>query len=118
VRVNDGGLRTLSVNGPGTVYGGVNQNGTPVNITYTTLTFQPRNTTRFGATKLLDMGVQKVFSFRDGRNRVKLMFDAFNVFNVNTVTGWSSSNLSTINFNSPSNIIPPRVFRLGATVAF
>ena len=52
----------------------------------TTLTFQPTGTTRFGATKLLDLGAQKVFTFRGGKNRLKLMFDAFNIFNINTIT--------------------------------
>ena len=65
------------------------------------LTFQPTGTTRLAATKLLDLGAQKVFTFRGGKNRLKLMFDAFNMFNVNTITSYSSNNLSSANFNTP-----------------
>jgi len=46
------------------------------------------------------------------------MFDAFNVFNVNTITSYSSNSLSSANFNAPTGIIPPRVFRVGAQVVF
>ena len=46
------------------------------------------------------------------------MFDAFNVFNINTILGYSSSNLSSSNFYAPSSIVPPRVFRVGAQVVF
>jgi hypothetical protein len=117
--VNDGANRTLSVNGPGGVYGGLTTTGAAAaNITYNTLNFQPTGTTRFGATKLLDLGAQKVFTFRGGKNRLKVMFDAFNVFNTNTILNYSSSNLSSSQFNSPSSIVPPRVFRVGAQIVF
>jgi hypothetical protein len=116
--VNDGANRTLSINGPGDVYGGLSPSGAQQTITYNTLTFQPTGTTRFGATKLLDLGAQKVFTFRGGKNRLKVMFDAFNVFNTNTILNYSSSNLDSSNFNAPSSIVPPRVFRVGAQIVF
>ena len=117
--VNDGANRTVSVNGPGGVYGGVTSSGAQAsNITYDTLTFQPTGTTRLAAAKLLDLGAQKVFTFRGGKNRVKVMFDAFNVLNVNTITGYASNTLSSTNFNAPNAIIPPRVFRVGAQIVF
>ena len=46
------------------------------------------------------------------------MFDAFNVFNINTITGYSSNNISSANFIAPTAIVPPRVFRFGAQIAF
>ena len=117
--VNDGANRTVSVNGPGGVYGGVTSSGAQAsNITYDTLTFQPTGSTRLAATKLLDLGAQKVFTFRGGKNRLKVMFDMFNVFNVNIITGYTSNTLSSSNFNAPNAIIPPRVFRVGAQIVF
>ena len=100
------------------MYGGVNSSGGATTITYNTLNFQPTGTTRLDATKLLDLGAQKVFTFRGGKNRLKFMFDAFNVLNVNTITSYVSNTLSSSNFNAPSNIIPPRVFRVGAQLVF
>ena len=49
---------------------------------------------------------------------MKVMFDAFNVLNVNTITGYASNTLSSANFNAPNAIIPPRVFRVGAQIVF
>ena len=51
--MNQGGTRTLSIDGPGSVYG-----GTTGTITYNTLTQAPVNTFRFEAVKLLDIGIQ------------------------------------------------------------
>ena len=36
------------------------------------------------------MSLQKQFSLRGERHRLKLMFDAFNVLNDNTITDWGS----------------------------
>ena len=122
LNVVDGANRTLTINGVATAYGGVSATtGANTTISYgnnPTLTFQPTGTTRLAATKLIDVGAQKVFTFRGGKNRLKLMFDAFNVFNVNTITSYSSNSLSSANFNAPTGIIPPRVFRVGAQVVF
>ena len=82
----DGAARTLTINGPGSVYGGVNAAGAATTISYTTLEFQDRDAFRFDPIKLLDLGVQKVFQFNGGRQRIKLILDAFNVFNINTIT--------------------------------
>ena len=46
------------------------------------------------------------------------MLDAFNIFNVNTITSWSSGNRSLAGFTQPTAIISPRVFRVGARLAF
>jgi len=47
-----------------------------------------------------------------------LMFDAFNIFNINTITSYSSGNRSLAGFTQPTAIIAPRVFRVGARVMF
>ena len=116
--INDGNTRTVSITGPGNVYAGVDSNGAATTQNLTTLTFQPNNATRFGPAKLLDLGVNKSFNFNGGKNRLKLSLDAFNVFNINTITSYSSNTISNANFNSPTNIVPPRVFRVGAQIAF
>ena len=46
------------------------------------------------------------------------MFDGFNVFNINTITDYSSDNRSLAGYTQPTQIIAPRVFRLGARLAF
>jgi hypothetical protein len=119
LNVNDGGNRTLSINGPGTVpLGSVNPSGTAQTIGYNTLNFQPAGTTRLQPIKLLDLGLSKTFALRGGKNRLKVMLDGFNVFNINTVTNWGSGNLSTVAFTQPSSIVPPRVVRFGAQFSF
>jgi len=118
LNINDGATRTLSINGPGAVYGGVTTTGANSTISYTTLKFQNDDATRLAATKLLDLSAQKVINFRGGKNRVKLMLDAFNVFNTNTILTYTSNNKSLTTFTSPSSLVPPRVFRIGATVSF
>ena len=80
--------------------------------------FQPRGATRLPPTKLLDLSAQKTFTFRGGKNRLKLMFDAFNVFNVNTILSYSSQTVGSATFNNPSSLVPPRVFRVGAQIVF
>jgi hypothetical protein len=113
LNINQGANRTLLINGPGAVYG-----GTTGTISYGTLEFQPRGETRLEPQKILDLSAQKTFSFQGGKRRVKLLFDAFNVYNVNTVTGWASNNRSLANFTAPNSIVPPRVFRIGAQIGF
>ena len=44
---------------------------------------------------------------------MKVMLDVFNVFNNNTVLGYSSNNRSASTFTSPSSVLGPRVFRVG-----
>ena len=111
--MNEGATRTLTIDGPGAVPG-----GTTGTITRNTLEFGPRDQFRFEAVKLLDMGVQKVFSFRGGKNRLKLMLDGFNMLNDNTITSYVSNNISTAGGTQPSQIVAPRVFRFGASLQF
>ena len=112
---NQGGTRTVSINGPGAVYGGTTGNLPAKN----TLVVQPINAFRFGDLRLLDMGLQKTFRFREGKNRVKLSFDGFNLTNDNTVQSYVSNNKSDgANFLAPASIVPPRIFRVGVSVNF
>ncbi|HET7698406.1 MAG TPA: carboxypeptidase regulatory-like domain-containing protein [Vicinamibacterales bacterium] len=113
-----GATRTMTINGPGAVAGGLNANGASTTINRNTLEFQPRDAVRFDPTNLLDVGLQKSFRFRGGKNRIKFMLDGFNVFNRNTIQGYSSNNRSLTTVTAPSSIIPPRVFRVGASVNF
>jgi hypothetical protein len=105
-----GSTRTVVVDGPGDVFGGLNARGAATVITYDTLEFQSRDAERLEPVTLLDVGIQKSFRFGNGRNRLKLMLDGFNMFNVNTVQSYASSNRSISAFNAPDEIIPPRVF--------
>ena len=118
----EGSIRTLTMNGPGSVpgSGGLTATGAAAsNLNYATLEFQPRDATRFEATKLLDLGFQKSLSVgANERYRLKLMFDAFNVLNEATILGYSSNNVSLTSSTAPSSIVPPRVFRVGATITF
>jgi len=111
---NQGATRTVSIDGPGQVYGGT----TGQSISYSTLQVYPADKVRFGDLRLLDAGVQKTFRFRGGKNRVKLMFDGFNLTNDNTIRSYVSDDLSSTNYTAPSAIVPPRVFRIGATFNF
>ena len=114
LNINDGANRTVSINGPGNVFGGVGQ----TSISRNTLTYEPAGSTRLTAVKLLDLGFQKSFAFSGGRYRIKGMFDIFNIFNVNDVQSYNSNNLSSGNFVVPTGIVPPRVMRVGAQITF
>jgi len=111
--MNDGANRTMSINGPGQVYG-----GTGGTITYNTLTFEPAGTTRLEKTKVWDLGVNKTFTFRGGQNRIKATLDGFNILNSAAVQGYGSDNLSSTQVTRISSILPPRVFRAGVTIWF
>jgi len=114
LNINDGATRVLTMNGPGPVFGGVGQS----TISRNTIQFQPVDSERYEKSMLLDLSLQKTFSFRDGRNRVKIMVDGFNILNKATVLGYSSSNVSIANSTRVSNILPARVFRIGTQINF
>jgi hypothetical protein len=112
--MNQGGRRILVIDGPGEVYG-----GTTGGIDYDTLEFQARDAERFDAAPILDLALHKAFNIGGGeRYRVKVMFDMFNVLNTNTILDYSSDNLNRTAFTAPTQILPPRVFRIGATFNF
>ena len=110
--MNQGATRQISIDGPGSVPG-----GTTGTLTYNTLQVLPNNAVRFEPVKLLDVGVQKIFRF-SSRHRLKVMVDGFNMLNEATILGYASNNQSRTGFTQPSNIVPPRVFRLGASLVF
>ncbi len=127
LNINDGGIRTLLINGPGQVYGGINPNtGANTTISYGSLQFEERGTTRFEQQAIWDLGVHKTFTFRGGQQRVKVMLDGFNILNDDLILNYASNNVSFAGTASnpvkPSDrirsILPPRIFRLGATFSF
>jgi len=114
----EGASRTVTINGPGAVPGGLNASGAATTINRTTLEFEPRGDTRLAPVKLLDLGAQKSFRWKGTSRQIRLMFDAFNVFNINTITTYSSGNRSLAGYTQPTAIIAPRVFRFGTRIAF
>jgi hypothetical protein len=117
LNINQGQIRVRSINGPGAVYG-----GTTGTISYSTLTFEPVGSVRLAPIKLLDVGLQKAIKLRGGKERVKLTLDGFNLFNINTITAYASNNVSNNvtggTYLNPTTIVPPRVFRVGASFVF
>ena len=120
--MNDGGVRVMVIDGPGQISGGVNAAGNPTRININQdneIEFQPRDAVRFEKTALLDLSLQKVINLTGGgQRRLKLSFDVFNVLNTNKILGYSSNNLSEADVTAPDEIVPPRVFRVGATIHF
>jgi hypothetical protein len=120
--IQEGNGRTISFNASGLCRsGGVRTNGTnaPCLDGNNTPTFQaePSGTTHLPAIMLTDLALSKQFRFARGR---AITFDVtmFNLFNVNTIRGYSSSNLSQGTFTRVSSIVPPRVMRVFARFAF
>jgi hypothetical protein len=124
---NAGAVRNLTINGPGTVESVPANTGiagySGYNITYNTLAFQDTGTTKLPPTKDLDVNVSKTVSF--GKRKLYLTLDCFNVFNVNTILGYSSGDIDNNGQNGASgtflainSIIPPRVFRVDARFTF
>jgi len=109
VNINDGASRILTINGPRSVGGGV---------TYNTLEFEKRGSTRLKPTSLVDVSLAKVFTFGGSQRRLKVTMDAFNLFNKATVLGYGSNNKSSSSFTSPNSIVPPRVVRFGVSFNF
>jgi hypothetical protein len=45
-------------------------------------------------------------------------WDAFNIFNSNTIQTYATNNMSLSTNTSPASLIAPRVFPIGAKIAF
>jgi hypothetical protein len=133
LNINDGGIRNMSINGPGQVPFGTAINvatgavaSAPSTVNRTTLNFENTGSTRFERTAIWDMGIHKTFTFRGGQNRIKVMLDGFNILNSAPVLSYSSNNLSLLGSTSNpvipsqriSTILPPRIFRIGTTISF
>jgi Carboxypeptidase regulatory-like domain len=120
--IQEGNARTISFFASGLCRsGGLRTNGTnaPCLDGTNTPTFQaePTGTTHLPATMLTDLALSKQFRFARGR---AITFDVtmFNLFNVNTIRGYSSNNLSQGTFTRVSSIVPPRVVRVFARLQF
>ena len=86
---NDGGVRTESILGPGTISNcptGTAKASCVGSIKYSTFTFQANGTTHLAATDLIDLAISKNFNI--GRQKLTVTFNAFNVLNINTPTGF------------------------------
>lgn len=116
LEVRSGSLRTLVIDGPGTVVSGSGQ------ITYATLMFQDAGTTRTPVMSLIDLNLAKTFSLRHAT--LTLAVDCFNALNAATPLSYLTNDLSnaaeglTAATTPISMIVPPRVFRIDARFAF
>jgi len=122
MQFQEGNVRNYSVTGPGTVASGRagNPNST---VSYNTLSFEKIGLHHYPTIKLVDVNVRKTLKF--GREELTLTLDCFNLFNINTIRGYSSSNISnngvggaSNSFNQITSIVPPRVFRIDARFSF
>jgi hypothetical protein len=110
-------------------------NVTGLNVGTFTLITSPTGAYRNPDLYLFDTRLQKDFKIRE-RYRVSFLFDAFNIFNSNAANAESAAiaqksaviniagnplNGQTVKyegFGSPTTILPPRVFRIGARFSF
>jgi hypothetical protein len=125
--LNDGNVRTESINGPGTFSncppGTPAAKCTAVAQTDNTLLFSNAGTFRLPAVNLIDVSVSKNIDF--GRQKLTVTLNCFNLLNINTVQGFSSNNASNnglagaaSTFLAINSIVPPRVFRIDLRYAF
>jgi len=119
--IQRGGV-TLAATGKiqsGTPYGRIltlstDANGTPFNQGPITFFAEPRDAHRFPTLKTMDFRVAKYFII--GRQRLEAIGDFFNLFNVSTVTSVNPN--SGTDFTKPTDILGPRVFRIGGRWTF
>jgi hypothetical protein len=88
--------------------------GTPFNQGPITLFAEPRDANRFPAIKMMDLRVSKYFNV--AQHRFEIIGDFFNLFNVSTVTRVNPNSGDA--FGRPTDIIGPRVFRIGGRWTF
>ncbi len=103
----------------GTPYGRIltlsnDANGVPFNQGPITFFATPRDAFRFPTLKTMDFRVSKFFMFN--QRRVEVFADFFNLFNVSTVTNINTNSGS--DFGKPTDILGPRVFRIGGRFTF
>ena len=121
--IQEGNNRVITFNAPICRSGGLTTTGATApcldGATNPTvgLRVEPTGSTHLPSTALTDLALSK--QFRLARSR-SFTFEAtlFNLFNVNTIRGYSSNNLSNSTFNRVSSIVPPRVLRLFARLQF
>ncbi len=84
----------------------------------TTIMAEPKGSRQRPSLMSLDLRAEKSFTIAK-KVRLSLMLDAFNVFNSNTLTNQETiSSSPSIVFGKMTGIVAPRIFRLGARVAF
>jgi hypothetical protein len=92
----------------------VDANGTPFNQGPITFFAEPRDANRFPTLKTMDLRVSKFFKVQ--QHRFEVIGDFFNLFNTSVVTGVNPN--SGTSFGKPTDILGPRVFRLGTRWTF
>jgi hypothetical protein len=84
----------------------------------TTFTVEPQGKNFYPTSKLWNLRVERKFKITEHQS-IDGMFDLFNIPNLNTVVGWTtSSNNAYLYQNQIGTIINPRIFRLGARYNF
>ena len=89
-------------------------NGVPFNQGAITFFAEPRDANRFPTLKTMDLRISKFFNVQ--HHRLEVIGDFFNLFNVNVVTNVNPNSGS--DFSKPTDILGPRVFRLGGRWTF
>ena len=79
-----------------------------------TVLLSQRGDERFDAVRMLDLRLSKTFRF--GTRRISPQVDVFNITNADTATGNNATIGSTYLF--PSEILAPRIIRLGLAIDF
>ena len=88
--------------------------GNPFNQGTVTVFAEPRDTFRLPTVRYLDFQISKPFEV--GAQRFDLVLDVFNVTNSNVVTNLNANTGPA--FQSPTDVLGPRVFRLGGRWRF
>ena len=90
-------------------------NGVPFNQGPITFFAEPRDTRRFDTIRYMDFRLGKFFNINK-RHRLEVDADVFNVFNANIITNLNPNTGSAT--GNPTDILGPRVLRLGARWTF
>ncbi len=121
--IQEGNNRVVTFNAPICRSGGVTTTGATApcldGATNPTvgLRVEPTGETHLPALAMTDLSLSKQFRLARGRS-VSVETTLFNLFNVNTIRGYSSNNLSNSTFTRVSQIVPPRVLRVFARLQF
>ena len=89
-------------------------NGVPFNQGPISFFAEPRDTRRFDTIRYLDFRLGKFFNI--GKHRLEAVADLFNAFNQNIITNLNPNTGSAT--GNPTDILGPRVLRLGARWTF
>jgi hypothetical protein len=118
LQVQEGGNRGIFFDGPQTRSAGLNAAGTILlSLTALNFTAYESGSQRLPLVHLLDAQVTKSIDLRGGKNRLSLIFSAFNVLNANTIRG-RNNDLNSANYDRVTSILSPRVGRVQASITF